>query len=376
MISANPSLAVFTPQVGATFINRHVRDLVPGNTVAVVRYREIPPGGFWEPSCPLFHLDRWATRLRTRLAHRLGADPERLRESALAHFLRVHRVTVVLGEFLDSFIEFVPLLQRLGIPYVVQGHGVDVSAALRRPGVAEQYLEYRNARAVLTRCEPHRQRLIALGLPGERVHVNHGGVSISPSLPLRGPEAAKRLLAIGFMSPKKSPIFLLESFRRAAIRDVELTLDYVGGGPLFPAVLQFVDACGLASRVRLHGLASEETKHRLLDECGVFVQHSITDAETGDEEGLPAAIQEAMGHGLAVVSTRHAGIPEAVADGSTGILVDERDVDGMADAILQIAPAAREMGQEGYRRAAAHTWESEKSRLLQWIGGTQRTGTT
>jgi glycosyltransferase involved in cell wall biosynthesis len=83
-----------------------------------------------------------------------------------------------------------------------------------------------------------------------------------------------------------------------------------------------------------------------------------------------------MGHGLAVVSTRHAGIPEAVADGRTGILVDERDVDGMADAILQIAPAAREMGQEGYRRAAAHTWESEKSRLLQWIGGTQRTGTT
>src|SRR5438477_565804 len=82
--------------------------------------------------------------------------------------------------------------------------------------------------------------------------------------------------------------------------------------------LQFVHACGLANKVRLHGIASNNAKDRLLRECGVFVQHSAVDPETGDEESLPASIQEAMAHGLAVVSTRHAGIPEAVRENETG----------------------------------------------------------
>ena len=75
-------------------------------------------------------------------------------------------------------------------------------------------------------------------------------------MPERGPAATKRFLAIGRMTPQKAPILLLEAFRLAAQRDPELSLDYVGGGPLFPAALQFVAGCGLGERVRLHGVAS------------------------------------------------------------------------------------------------------------------------
>ena len=51
----------------------------------------------------------------------------------------------------------------------------------------------------------------------------------------------------------------------------------------------------------------------------------MTDPETGDEEGLPASIQEAMAHGMAIVSTRHSGIAEAVGQGVMGLLVEERN---------------------------------------------------
>lgn len=363
-------LAVFASQMGALFINHHVEDLYPGRTVAVVRFAEIPPGGFWDGGpVPILALDAYAKSYRARLARRLGRDERAQRDAAVTRFLRTHGVGIVLGEFLDEFVEFVPLLERLGIPYVAQSHGNDASAALRRPGVAESYLAYRSARAVLTRCELHRRRLIALGLAAERVHVNHGGVKLPEHFPHRPPASGKRLLAISYMVPKKGSIFLLQAFRLAAARDPALTLDYVGGGPLFPGVRQFVDACGLRDRVRLHGVAPQSIKHLLLAECGVFVQHSITDATTGDEEGLPSSIQEAMAHGLAVIATRHAGIPEAVAHGVNGLLVDEGDVEGMAAAMVAIGPAATGMGAAGHRCAVAgHGWDSERRRLLGWLG--------
>jgi glycosyltransferase involved in cell wall biosynthesis len=298
----------------------------------------------------------------------MGLGEAFLLNRAVERFLKKHEVTVVLGEFLDQFVDFVPLLDRMNLPYVVQGHGFDVSVAVRNTEIVERYAAYESARAILTRCEFHRQRLIQLGLPESAIHVNYGGVDVPAEQPRREPGSAKRFLAVSNMVPKKGSIYLLEAFRHAALKDSEITLDVVGGGLLFPAVRQFVDACGLADRVQLHGVVSEEVKWRLLLECGVFVQHSITNRETGEEEGLPAAIQEAMAYGLAVVSTRHAGIPEAVKDGVTGLLVEEGNVEGMAAAMIKASSLASSLGAAGYLRARSeHSWPGEKKRLSRWL---------
>ena len=75
-----------------------------------------------------------------------------------------------------------------------------------------------------------------------------------------------------------------------------------------------------------------------------------------------------MAEGLAVVSTRHAGIPEAVEEGRTGLLVDEGDVRAMAEAILAAPARAAELGSAGARRAARlYGWEHERARLLGWL---------
>lgn len=362
-------LAVFATQAQSTsetFIRRHIDGLAPGQTVVVARLK----GSLDHAPWPLFLEDRWRLQISTRLNLRAGRDMQALRDAALERFLRKHRVRFVLGQYLDQFVDFVPLLDRLGLPYVVQGHGQDLSSSLRIDGLPERYAAYRSARAILTRCEFHRQRLIAMGLPERLIHVNPGGVDVPAQLPRRAPEAAFRVLTVGRMAPQKAPIKLLEAFRRAAALEPRLTLDYVGGGGLFSAVRQFVEGCGLEDRVRLHGPAPEATKHALLAECGVFAQHSETDPETGDEEGLPAAIQEAMANGLAVVSTRHSGIPEAVIDSMTGLLVDEGDVAGMAEALLAAPPRAAEMGEAGYRRAASmYGWGHEAARLRHWLFG-------
>jgi len=369
-------LAVFTAQLGTvseTFIRRHIEDLLPRRTVVVTR-RSSPSIGRWDVPCPALYLDRWQLRLPVRLARRAGLPEERLRAAVVRRFLQRHGVSVVLGEYLDQFVDFVPLLDRIGLPYVVQGHGIDLSAALRSPGMAERFGAYRSARAILTRCQFHRQRLIELGLPLEKVHVNPGGVDIPPVPPQRGPDAAKRFLAIGRMTPKKGPVYLLDAFRRAAADDPDITLDYIGDGELLPAVRQFVDAFALGPRVRLHGAASQDVKRRLLAECGVFVQHSVTDPDTGDEEGLPASIQEAMAHGLAIVSTRHSGIAEAVEQGVTGWLTEERDTAGMAQAMLRVSSqdgSGLRLGAAARTKAEQfYSWANERSRVLHHLGVT------
>jgi glycosyltransferase involved in cell wall biosynthesis len=253
--------------------------------------------------------------------------------------------------------------------YVVQGHGIDVSAALRKEGMIECYQRYNSAAAILTRCEFHRQRLMKIGLLPEKIHVNPGGVDVPDKITGYSAAACKRFLAIGRFVPKKGPIYLLEAFRLAAAQDREITLDYVGGGELLPAARQFVIACRLELRVRLHGAAGEDVKSLLTRECGVFVQHSLTDPETGDEEGLPAAIQEAMAQGMGVVSTRHAGIPEAVEHGVSGLLVEEGDVEAMAEEMGRVAndtALCARLGAAAHAKARdLYTWPAERTRLLE-----------
>ncbi len=370
----NKTLAVFTPQLGTvseTFIRRHVEDVLPGRTAVVAGRLDGGLESTFEASYPVLFLDGWARRPSIRLARRAGASEARMREAAVARFLRRNGVKLVLGEYLHYFVDFVPLLDEMKIPYLVQGHGIDVSAELRKAETARKYRAFQSASAVLTRCEFHRQRLIAIGLPPGRIHVNPGGVDVPSEPRPRAANACRRFLAIGRMVAKKGPMYLLEAFRLAAERDPDITLDYVGGGEFLSAARQFVGACGLTERIHLHGTAPEELKQRLLQECGVFVQHSITDPETGDEEGLPAASQEAMAHAMAVISTHHTGIPDAVEHEMTGWLVAEGDVMGMAEGMLSAATnpvGTKAAGLAGYARAASrYKWDDEKRRLLSFV---------
>ena len=87
-----------------------------------------------------------------------------------------------------------------------------------------------------------------------------------------------------------------------------------------------------------------------------FVQHSMT-APGGDSEGTPVAILEASAAGLPVVSTRHAGIPDVVVEGTTGFLVDEGDTDGMARHLVALADdpgLADELGRNAAQHVRQH----------------------
>ena len=108
----------------------------------------------------------------------------------------------------------------------------------------------------------------------------------------------------------------------------------------------------LADRVRFLGLQTPTAIAAWMGRSRALLQHSLTGPD-GDQEGAPVVVMEAQLSGLPVVASRHAGIPELVIDGQTGLLVDEGDGQAMATAIARLgqdAALAARLGQAGRQR--------------------------
>ena len=347
-------LAILAPTIGSlseTFILRHMRDLLPGRTV-VVSVVEEGTG-----------LNEDVPRL---LVRRNQADG---RDAAVTQFLRKHDVRVAMGEYLTFSHQWLGAVRAAGAQYFAHAHGYDVSRTLRDAAWRSRYRDYDSAAGVITVTDGTRRRLIELGMRAERIHVVPCGVDLPPASPVRAEGDFVRCVAIGRMVGKKGPLITLEAFRLAAARCDRLRLDMIGGGPLYEMAAQYVRQVHLSDRVRLLGPQPHSAVVRTLRESDIFVQHSLTDPLTGDEEGLPVSILEAMAHALPVVSTRHAGIPEAVLEGVTGLLVDEGDAAAMAEHLVTLATDSRgrtQLGAEGRRRVAeSFSWERERAALSQ-----------
>jgi glycosyltransferase involved in cell wall biosynthesis len=386
--TAGRRLCVATPLAGnlsETFVRRHVDDLLPGQTALLTVRREEPSRRSWDFAGPCLELltarsvyDR-AYRLVQKKVQPSPAGTQREIYSRapgdarrIVRFLKDNGVEAIMVEFLDFMLPFLDVVKDAGIRWYSNGHGYDISKLLREEVWVERYQALNRADGVFVRADVIRDRMIGIGISPEKLFTIPCGIDVPAAPPAEKHSEHLRLLAVGRMVPKKAPLLLLSAFEQALEQSPNMVLEYVGGGPLFEAASALVEARGLKNSVILHGPKPPTFVAELLAKADIFVQHSICDPETGDEEGLPVAITEAMALALPVVSTRHAGIPEAVAEEVSGFLVDEGDVVGMADGIARLAndaPLRRQMGLAGFRIAGEKfAWETERSALLKVMG--------
>jgi len=372
-------LCILTPELGAlvhTFIRRHIEDLLPNRTAVAGNKPGLPVPADWSPPGPLHDLAAAGGAGLVGRVARAAARELRwpLESGSLRRFLRRNDVEVVMGQYLDYSIPWIDAARSAGCRFFAHAHGHDVSGRLTEPRWRQAYRRYAETDGVITINQPSRSALIDVGIPAEKVHVVHYGVHVAPDLPKPWPRHGRTLacIAVGRMVPQKAPILLLDSFRRAFLEEPRLHLHYVGSGPLLAGVEEFITAFGLHDAVTLHSWKSNTDVRSMMREATMFLQHSMVDPHTGDAEGLPLAILEAMAEGLPVVSTIHTGIPEAVVEGRTGFLVTEGDSAAMADRILRIAGDADlrdRLGREGHARALdLFTWDRERRRLLDVLG--------
>ena len=361
-------LAVFSPDemgaVVATFIRRHMEDLLPGRTVVAAA---VPDGWKGSSGLPVLDLRRLGGgRLRWQVAHGVCRQfGWKLDHWMIGRFLRRHGVEVILGEYLDWSLPWLDIARRLEIRFFPHAHGDDVLVRVREPAWQKAYLQYQKADGIITMSEVGRQELIKLGLDPARIHTVRYGVDVPAQQLPRESRREIQCIAVSRITAEKAPVLLLDAFRRAAERCPELRLEVFGDGPLLPAMQDFIRAFDLGERVQLLGLQPNKVVLERLRQADIFVQHSW-------REGLGVSILEAMAQTLPVVATRTGGILETVVDGSTGYLVEPGDSAGMAERIVELAGNAdlrRRLGQAGWERVRDNfAWERERSELLRLLG--------
>jgi glycosyltransferase involved in cell wall biosynthesis len=206
------------------------------------------------------------------------------------------------------------------------------------------------------------QLRFVLGLPKSRVKAIHNGVSVRPGSATLA-ETRDRLGlnkfkgvvfgVVALLIGRKGHRILLEAVAKmcdedpAVVQEVKILIE--GDGPLRAELAEFIDTHNLHDTIVLVG--SEENVVDFMSALDVLILPSVQD------EDFPNVILEAMSLGKPVIATRLAGTPEQVEDGVTGILVEPRNVDQLADAIKYLVRNENirlEFGRSGLARYHNH----------------------
>lgn len=229
-------------------------------------------------------------------------------------------------------------------------YGYDVSEFPRRRSNPYAQL-FGRGDLFLAISENMRSKLIDLGCDSKRILVHPLGVK--PELFPAGSRAVLgspvRITTIGRMVPKKGIEYGLQAVAALVREEPNVQYLIVGDGPLRPRIEQIIKDLALERVVHLAGWKSRPEIVSTLGETDILLAPSVT-ADSGDEEGTPVVIMEALASGVPVISTLHAGIPEVVQDGGSGYLVPERDVAQIASVLtrLVLSPEMRtRMGAQG-----------------------------
>ena len=163
----------------------------------------------------------------------------------------------------------------------------------------------------------------------------YNGVSLAPRPAPEHPwQPPFRLLALGRLVPKKGYDLLLAACSRLKQEDFRFQLTLAGDGPEAHKLSRLIDEYGLQGQVTLPGFVPHREVPRLLQEADLFVMPSrIT--PSGDRDGIPNVVLEALLHEVPVVATDVSGLPEVIRPPETGWLVPAEDPAALARAVRE-----------------------------------------
>jgi phosphatidylinositol alpha-1,6-mannosyltransferase len=269
------------------------------------------------------------------------------------------------------------LKTKFGLPLAIYAHGNEIMSAASDTWEKPR-LALRVADRVLANSRYTAQLVAGLGVAPERIEVVNPGCDVSgftPGAPspalyamwpqLRG--AAPLLLTTGNLVQRKGQDVTLRALPELIARYPALHYAIVGDGRDRAELETLANSLSVRAHVSFLGRAPQERLLDLYRACDVFLMPSRMRADRNDVEGFGIVFLEANACGKPVVGGCTGGIPDAIIDGETGLLVDPLDSAAIGAAVRQLVdePArARAMGETGRRRALEKfNWKTVAARI-------------
>jgi glycosyltransferase involved in cell wall biosynthesis len=381
------------PQASQTFIAREIRGLFDtGVPLTVYSMRRLSPEALEAPDRQWFGrvtfvprspmpssiaaLLWWFTHHRSRLKRAFLAVvflPHRPRYLQIRSVLLVVRAAWIAREIVRSggcrlvHAHFalaqtevaMAVSALLRCPFSFTAHARDIYAT---PNALPEKVRAASLVVTCTGYNVEYLRTLCPDLPGERIKLVYHGVAV-PGLHDTGPISSPPvILAAGRLVEKKGFDDLIAACALLKGRPINFRCRIVGHGPAQSRLTQLIHEKQLEDVVTIEGWKSPgELQDKMRQAALVVMPSRIT--EQGDRDGIPNVVLEAMAQGRPVVATNVSGIPEAVQDSLTGLLVPAGNPASLADALARVLSdpdAAQRMGTAG-RARILETFDLEKS---------------
>jgi len=286
-------------------------------------------------------------------------------QRALARLVRSEKIDLIHAHWiLPNGYVAARVSRTTGVPYVVTLHGSDVFMAERNRLFASLARRALAGAAHVTSCSAELSaRLVALagGEHASKVLLVPNGTEPAGVATEREPGAAgapelpagcRPVVAVGRLVDKKGFRHLLDAAPRILARVPEARIVLGGGGPLEAPLREQARRLGIEGSVVFTGALDHGRVLALLAGAEVVVMPSVRDPR-GNVDGLPIVVLEAMAAGRPVVASEVSGIPLAIEDGRSGLLVPAGRPEAIAEAViglLEDRDRARELGERARER--------------------------
>ena len=222
---------------------------------------------------------------------------------------------------------------------VTQFRGFDVSHVIRSEGIHYYDLLFAAGDLFLPVCDYNRNKVISLGAPEDKTFVHYSGIKLDKFVYKKrdfGKSGTLRIGSVGRLTAKKGYEYVIRALSILKSEGFDFTYEIVGDGELKNDITDLVSHCGLSCNVELLGSRNHDYIVDFLHKIDIFISHNVT-AQSGDQEGIPNTLKEAMLSGVPVFTTCHGGIPELVNDEINGFLTEEKNVQQLVGKLKSFA---------------------------------------
>lgn len=203
-------------------------------------------------------------------------------------------------------------------------HGNDLTGFIKKFGSKIYASLFKSDIQLLPISNLWKKRLIAYGANPKKIQVHHMGIDLNKFIytPPKRISSNVNSVLVGRLTEKKGIDIAINSIKLLLDEGIKVHLTIIGDGEDRERLINLTYELGVSNQVRFLGWCTQSELQEYISNADMILQPSRT-AKTGDMEGIPVSLMEAMAKGKLVVSTFHSGIPELIYNNENGLLADE-----------------------------------------------------